>query len=129
MKTQWRFLLVALLFLLPSAHSWAEEPSRIETEVEEKLLDKVQIAEQERTLIKIAEDKIFEFDKYPDREEMKAALGLKLPEKVKQQILARGGSIEEADPMQAYESLPEDRKQKFQEMRLMFLANAARIMN
>ncbi|KHD87446.1 MAG: hypothetical protein OM95_14220 [Bdellovibrio sp. ArHS] len=129
MKTQWRFLMVALLFLLPSVDLWAEESSRIETEVEEKVLDKAQIVQQERTLIKVADDKIFEFERYPDREEMKAALGLKLPEKVKQQILARGGSVEEADPLLGYESLPEERKQKFHEVRMMFLANAARILN
>ncbi|WII71261.1 hypothetical protein QJS83_12395 [Bdellovibrio sp. 22V] len=128
MKNTLRFWLLVLILTSPFTLAWSDD-SHIETEVEERVLDEAKVAQKEKTLIRLSEGKVFEFDSFPDREEMKAALGLKLPEKVKQQILAHGGSIEEANPLEAYENLPEDRKQKFQEMRLHFLANAARILN
>ncbi|MBV2167266.1 MAG: hypothetical protein KUL82_01055 [Bdellovibrio sp.] len=128
MKNAVRLLILSLFLLGTGSMSWAED-SIVETEVEERILDKAQVAQQERTEIRLSDGRVFELDRIPEREQMKEALGLKLPEKVKEQILARGGSIEEVDPLSPYESLPAERKQKFQEMRLMFLTNAARILN
>ncbi len=128
MKNLIRIWFIAFLLLTTSTLVWAQE-TPVETEVVETVLDKAQVVEKERTVIRLSEGRVYEFDAIPDKEEMKAALGLKLPEKVKEQILARGGSIEEADPLLAYESLPEERKQKFKEMRVFFLTNAARILN
>ncbi|WP_415062791.1 hypothetical protein [Bdellovibrio sp.] len=128
MKNAVRLLILSLFLLGSGSMSWAED-SIVETEVEERILDKAQVAQQERTEIRLSDGRVFELDRIPEREQMKEALGLKLPEKVKEQILARGGSIEEVDPLSPYESLPAERKQKFQEMRLMFLTNAARILN
>lgn len=117
-----------LLLLNPWAQSWAEEPV-VETEVEERQLEKAQVVQQDRQQIRLANGMVFEFDSVPDREEMKAALGLKLPENVKEKILAHGGSVEEANPLEPYESLSEERRQKFQEVRLSFLTSAARVLN
>lgn len=128
MKNAVRLLILSLFLLGAGSMSWAED-SIVETELEERILDKAQVAQQERTEIRLSDGRVFELDRIPEREQMKEALGLKLPEKVKEQILARGGSIEEVDPLSPYESLPAERKQKFQEMRLMFLTNAARILN
>lgn len=129
MKNTLRLLLLTFVVLSPLTWSWADERPVAEMEVVESVLDKAQVAQKEHTQIRLSDGRIFEFDTMPDREAMKAALGLKLPEKVKEQIIARGGSIEEADPLAPYESLPEDRKVKFQEMRLLFLSSAARILN
>lgn len=82
-----------------------------------------------RTEIRLKTGQVFELSDVPDREDMKAALGLKLPEAVKAQILARGGSIEEVDPLEPFEGLPQERQQKFLEMRVLFLTNVARILN
>ncbi|MBO9666192.1 MAG: hypothetical protein J7501_05210 [Bdellovibrio sp.] len=114
-------------FLLPGAGAWADEP--VETEVVESTLDPAKVAEKDRTYIKLSEDRIFELETIPDREAMKAALGLNIPEKIRQQVIARGGAIEEVDPLAAYESLPEEQRQKFKDMRIHFLTNAARILN
>lgn len=136
MKTLLGSLLLASALLTPAAPAWAELSSQnetVETEVIETTLEKAQASEQaERLRIQVGQgerERVFELETTPDREAMKEALGLKLPEKVKAEILARGGSIEEADPMKAFESLPADRQQKFQEMRVLFLTNAARILN
>ncbi|MDG0815840.1 hypothetical protein [Bdellovibrio svalbardensis] len=119
--------LLLILAIAPAGLVWADES--VETEVVETLLDPARVAQQEKLLIKLSEDKVFSFDAIPDREQMKEALGLKLPEKVKEQIIARGGSLEEIDPLQPYESMAPESRQKFQEMRILFLTNAARILN
>lgn len=128
MKNHLRPWILALLFLTIGTLAWAEEPI-VETETVEQVLEEAQVVREERTQIRLKDGQVFEFAALPDREEMKAALGLTLPEEVKAQILARGGSVEEADPLAPYQSLPEDRRQKFQEMRLHFLTNAARILS
>jgi hypothetical protein len=122
----YHFFFIATL-LLPGAFAWADES--VETEVIETTLDPAKVAQKDRTYIKLSEEKIFELDAIPDREQMKAALGLNIPEKIRQQVLARGGTIEEVDPLAAYENLPEDQRLKFKDMRVHFLTNAARILN
>lgn len=128
MKNLIKLWILSLLILSAGTMSWAEEPV-VETETVEAVLEKAQVEVQKTTEVRLANGAVFEFAAIPDREEMKAALGLKLPEAVKEQILARGGSIEEVDPLLPYEHLPPERQQKFQEMRLIFLSNAARILN
>ncbi|UYL07789.1 hypothetical protein B9G69_012110 [Bdellovibrio sp. SKB1291214] len=122
-------LLLALTFVvIPWTAAQAEEQS-LETEVIEKQLDPAKVADNGKTYIRLAEDKIFELDSTPDREAMREALGLKIPEKLQKQILAKGGSIEEVDPLAPFESMSEEQKVKFKNMRIHFLTNAARILN
>lgn len=131
MKIVLRSLLVTSLILSISTAAWAvdERPS-IETEVVESTLDKAQVAQQEKLLIRVGRgEQTFEFDSTPDREAMKESLGLKIPEQMREQILARGGSIVEVDPLEAFESLPEESRKRFHETRLAFLTSAARILN
>ncbi|WP_374032275.1 hypothetical protein [Bdellovibrio bacteriovorus] len=130
MKNVVRSLTFAALLVSTWVPAWAEDLSSIETEVVESTLEKAQIAQQDKLLIKVGKgEQIYEFETTPDRELMKESLGLKIPEKVREQIIARGGSVAETDPLEPFESLPEDRRKKFHEMRLMFLTNAARILN
>ncbi|WP_413293588.1 hypothetical protein ACLSU7_00645 [Bdellovibrio sp. HCB185ZH] len=101
----------------------------IETEVIESTLEPAKVAQTDKTYIRLSDTKIFELDSTPDRESMREALGLKIPEKLQKQILAKGGSVEEVDPLAPYESLSAEQKEKFKVMRIHFLTGAARILN
>ncbi|MFV8259424.1 hypothetical protein ACNQKP_16575 [Bdellovibrio bacteriovorus] len=130
MKNVVRSLTFAALLVSTWVPAWAEDLSSVETEIVESTLEKAQVAQQDKLLIKVGKgEQIYEFETTPDREMMKESLGLKIPDKVREQIIARGGSVAETDPLEPFESLPEDRRKKFHEMRLMFLTNAARILN
>lgn len=131
MKHLTHLLLIFALLLSPLAFSRAEEGSVGETQLElEKLtLAPAAVAENEKTVIRLSDGKVFEFDRSPDKEAMKAALGLTVPEAVKQQILARGGTVEDVNPLAPYESLSDERKAEFQSLRLSFLTQAARALN
>lgn len=124
-----RVLVFVALVVSPWARVWAQELSSIETEVVESTLDKAQVAQHQESLKIQVGGQTYEFEAVPEKEAMKEVLGLKIPEKVREQILARGGSIEEADPLEPFESLPEERRKQFHEMRRQYLANAARILN
>ncbi len=119
MKAKISFFLILVLFLFSSSLTWAED----------SVLEPAQVVAQEQVEIRLKNGRTFVLPAVPDREEMKAALGLKLPDEVKAQILKHGGSVEEVDPLEPYSTLTDERRQKFQEMRLMFLSNAARILN
>lgn len=116
-----------LAVALPLRFAHADDVPEMETS--ETLLEPAQVAQREQLLIKVSEAKIFSFEQIPDREAMKEALGLKIPDKVKEQIIARGGSLEEIDPLQPYESMTPESQKKFQDMRVLFLSNAARILS
>ncbi len=110
--------------------SQVDSLSQIETEVEQKNLEPAELfQDKDKIQIRLSETKVFEVDAVPNVEEMKAALGLIMPEKVKAQILARGGVIEDVDPMQSFNQLSDEQKSRFQESRLVFLKNAARILS
>lgn len=127
MKNLVTSLLMILAVAAPVHFAHADDVPELETT--ETLLEPAQVAQREALLIKVSEAKIFSFEKIPDREAMKEALGLKIPEKVKEQIIARGGSLEEIDPLQPYESMTPESQKKFQDMRVLFLSNAARILS
>lgn len=129
MKKLIQSIIYMLLLVIVWVPAVADESSVVETEVVESTLDKAQVAQQEKLLIRVGKDRIYELEMSPDREIMKEALGLKIPEEMRAQILAKGGSVAEADPLAAFEGLPEERRKKFYDMRLMFLTNAARILN
>lgn len=137
MKNMWHLLVLGLLIFNVGTVSWADsaelsqDQTSVETEVIESTLDKSQVdaSKQERLEIRLSGGQTFEFDTVPDREEMKAALGLKIPDKLKEKIIAKGGTIDEVNPMLPYESLSEERQKKFQEMRVLFLNHTARILN
>ncbi|QDK38553.1 hypothetical protein [Bdellovibrio sp. NC01] len=127
MKNLVTSLLMILAVALPLRFAHADDVPEMETS--ETLLEPAQVAQREQLLIKVSEAKIFSFEQIPDREAMKEALGLKIPDKVKEQIIARGGSLEEIDPLQPYESMTPESQKKFQDMRVLFLSNAARILS
>lgn len=129
MKAAIRFIFLVVLVVFPWSCVWAQEPSSVETEVVESTLEKAHVAQHQENLKIQVGGQIFEFEAVPDKETMKETLGLKIPEKVREQILARGGSIEEVDPLAPFESLPKERRKQFHEMRQQYLANAARILN
>lgn len=112
---------------MPIAFAQAEESA--EAEILETKLEPAKVAQKDKTYIRLSEGKIFELDSIPDREAMREALGLKIPEKLQKQILAKGGSIEEVDPLAPFESMSPQQKEKFKNMRIHFLTNAARILN
>lgn len=131
MKAHLRLLFYTLLILASSAAK--AESLAIETdassEIIETRLDKADVQQSSRFIITLKNGKTFELDATPNREDMKAALGLNMPEKLKQQILARGGTIEDVDPLKPFDSLSAANKNKFLEMRAMFLSGAARILS
>lgn len=132
MKNTVRFIIYIMLMLVPAFYAFAEDKvpqDSIETELVEKNLEAAKVVEGKHTEIRLADGKSFTLDAYPDVEVMKEALGLNIPDKIKEQILARGGKIEDINPMEAYEHLSAENKERFKEMRIHFLTNAARILN
>ncbi|WP_413586790.1 hypothetical protein [Bdellovibrio sp. HCB274] len=132
MKNTVRFILYITLMLIPAFYAFAEEQGpqdSIETELVEKTLESAKVSDKDHTVIKLSESKVYTLDAYPDVELMKEALGLNVPEKVRAEILARGGKIENVNPLEAYEKMSDEHKKHFREMRLHFLTNAARILN
>ncbi|WP_413580761.1 hypothetical protein [Bdellovibrio sp. HCB288] len=133
MKNAVRFLIYVTLMLVPAFFAFAEDQlppvETVETELVEKTLEPAKVSDKDHTVIKLSETKVFTLEAYPDVEVMKEALGLHIPEKVRAQILARGGKIEDVNPLEAYEKLSEENKQKFREMRLHYLTNAAQVLN
>ncbi|WP_413294799.1 hypothetical protein ACLSU7_06770 [Bdellovibrio sp. HCB185ZH] len=133
MKNTFQLMLFVLLMMMPSRYVLAvEEGPRetVDTVLVEETLDPAKVAQttdKEHTVIEV-NGKTFTLDAYPDAEAMKEALGLTIPEKVRAEILARGGKIEEVNPLEAYERLPADRKEQFLKTREQFLASAARIL-
>lgn len=127
------FLLTVALVTLFSGYSHAEETPEtnpIETEVVESVLDKAKIsAKGDRYRIEVAPGVAFEVDQNPNIEKMRESLGLNIPEKVKQQIIARGGTIEVVDPLESFNHLGEEQKAKFHQTRLVFLSGIARILH
>lgn len=131
MQNLLRFSIFILLSLSLGISAGAQSIESGELEVEQRILaaPAIEEAPAEKILIKVADKHTFEIDTAPNVEEMKAALGLILPEKVKAEILARGGVIEDVDPLEAYNQLNDEQKAKFHEARLHFLSNAARILS
>lgn len=134
MQSLLRFSILVLLIASAWIPTWAQTVSEegLVTEVEQRVLENSQVQEDtqsEKILIRVSELRSYEVDAVPNIDEMKAALGLILPEKVKAQILAHGGVIEDVDPMDAYKNMTPEMKAKFQEARLHFLGNAARILS
>lgn len=135
MKNSTLFLLLVMLLMVPGRMAFAAEenlPETVETELVEKNLEPAKVvvdADKASTIIKYGEGKSVTLDAYPDVNAMKEALGLTIPDKVRAEILARGGKIEDVNPLDSYEHLSPENKAKFQEMRLHFLTNAARILN
>lgn len=127
MKKLTSLWLLLILVMAPTGLVWADDSAEIE--VVETLLDPAKVAQKDQLVIKLGDDKTFSFDAIPDREHMKESLGLKIPDKVKEMIIARGGSLEEVDPLLPYESMTPESQRKFQDMRVLFLSNAARILS
>lgn len=123
------YLVFCLFFMLAMTPPLAGAIEPTDTEFSESILAPAKVDQGEQLIIKLNEDKVFTFDTVPDREKMKEALGLKVPDKLKQQILARNGTIEEADPLQAFASMSDENQKKFMDMRVKFLTNAARVLN
>lgn len=134
MKSTLRNSLLFVFLVLVWSPTWAQSvaPSLIETELDQRVLDEAQLSQEaksDKILIRVSETRTFEVDANPNVEEMKAALGLVLPDKIKADILARGGVIEDVDPLEAYNRMSAEDKAKFKEARLHFLSNAARILS
>ncbi len=98
-------------------------------EVIEEKLAPAQIAEGKTTSIELSDGTRYEIETYPDKEEMKKALGLELPEKIKKQLLERGETIEDVNPLEPYEKMEAESKEKFNKMRVVFLENAAKALH
>ncbi|MNJ98476.1 hypothetical protein D3C87_162420 [compost metagenome] len=132
MKTLFKSVLfiIALMTSFPES-SWAELPEGgpIETEVIESVLDKAKLGQSEAVVrIEVASGVAFEVDRHPNIEKMRESLGLNIPEKVRQQILARGGTIENVDPLAAFDHLSDEQQKEFHKTRVSLLANIARIL-
>lgn len=98
-------------------------------EVIEEKLAPAQLKEGKTTSIELSDGTRYEIETYPDKEEMKKALGLELPEKIKKQLLERGETIEDVNPLDPYEKMGAESKDKFNKMRIIFLENAAKALH
>lgn len=126
---------IILAVLLGTSGAWAsgEDPAS-DSNAEVELIEKVLVSTKKvevggKFSITVGQGQVYEFETTPNSADMRAALGMNLPEKMKQEILARGGSIEEADPMRSFNSLSSNEKLHFQENRVAFLTGFARFLN
>lgn len=130
MKQLWTLALsLTLISSFTPWISWAvEEP--IETELIESQLEPAKTRQAAESLrIEVNPSVTYELSLRPDLDKMKEALGLKIPEKVKKDLLGKGMNVEEVNPMEAFESLSAERRQDFHKIRLAVLTNTARILN
>lgn len=73
---------------------------------------------------------VYSVDVFPKREQMKVSLGLKLPPEIIAQLQARGEPIPpEANPLESYQSLPQEQKNAFLKERLEFLKKTASVLH
>lgn len=71
----------------------------------------------------------YSVDVFPQIEEMKKALGMKLPAEILEQLRARGEAPPpEANPLEAYQSLSAEQKQAFLQERVLFLKKTASVL-
>lgn len=122
------FITLSLNALTPA---WAEDSftEASQPDLIQKVLEPAQVTQKEKLTITLKEGRTFSLDMIPDREEMKQGLGLNIPEKLRQQIIAKGGTIEDIDPLAAYDSMTEESKKRFLEMRTTLLIQVARSLN
>ncbi|WP_413288677.1 hypothetical protein [Bdellovibrio sp. HCB337] len=127
-------LVIAVLCLL--SISWSVQaaplPENIDlsNEVVESILEKTEVSEDSsKTIIRVSDKVSFTLDSEPDPEAMKEALGMKMPEKLRQQLQQQGlAEPEERNPLEAYLALPSADQQRFKEIRVIFLTGAARVL-
>lgn len=111
-----------------------EKPNVIEAEdlvlevVEEKLKP-AEVTQDRFTKIKLSDGTVYEVESFPDKAEMKKALGLELPEKLKEKLIAKGGVIEDINPLEAYEGMEQRSQEEFEKVRRAFLENAAKALH
>lgn len=130
-----KWILMASL-ILPGV-LWAQQEPRYEIEnIAEVIQQRIDPAlvqpslDAEKIQIRLSNGQVYEIPAYPEVETMKAALGLKMSDKVKEAILKKGGQVpEEVNPLEDFEALSKENQQKFLEIRKDFLANAARILS
>lgn len=133
-KRCWSILLCFLLVgsQVRAQDSHVQNPiNTVETDVIEGVLENAESKQDNSAMpliIQLKDGTSFSFEATPDKEKMKAALGLQFSEKMKERILAAGGSTEENDPLLSFESLSPENKIKFLETRKIFLSAAARVL-
>lgn len=123
--------------------AYAEEPDRVDFELEEKTLkdDRVRV-EGEFTDIKVKEGVVFRVETKPTHEAMVEALGLRnnndlstfATQDERAQLRAMGIDVDpvnpvEADPLADYKNLDEAGKQRFEKARLLYLGLAAKALH
>ncbi|MFP5519081.1 MAG: hypothetical protein ACLGGX_04210 [Bdellovibrionia bacterium] len=123
------FVVFAVTLLTFFETAWADEnlPEN-SNELIESELNKAQVLKQRDKLIIKVKDQELRLDLVPQVEEMKTAMGLKLPESIVKEYEARGEALPEIDPLADFKKLPPEKQQEFIEQRKLFLTQAARIL-
>jgi len=128
MKQLVLLLLIIMNLTLGTQSAFAEDDDTLELQQAE--LSQVTTTENSGDLMIKASDKlVYEIEAVPNFEHMKQALGLIIPDNVRERILLHGGTITDVNPMAGYEGLSAEKKEHFQKTRMMFLSNVARALN
>ena len=124
-KTFFKMFFLILSISAPAPFAFAQEDpaEAVQDLVPEVLTEKA----AENLIFKVSEKVSYKIQAEPSVEQMKASLGLILPEKIRAQNAALGINIIEVDPMVGYRSLTTEKQIQFQNSRLEFLKNAARV--
>ncbi len=114
--------------LLYAQSSWSQEGSS--SLLQEQLNAASVLQGRANTLIKISDKVSYSLESSPNIDNMKKALGLVIPENVRQRILDYGGIIPpEVNPLEGYDGLSQEKKEQFQKTRMIFLQNVARALS
>ncbi|MGZ3744279.1 MAG: hypothetical protein ACXWRA_10590 [Pseudobdellovibrionaceae bacterium] len=115
------FLTLLVSFIsLSTSNAWSQEQLPVAKEHET----------QDSIIISVSDKTSFVIEKSPNVENMKEALGLKIPDHIREHILKKGGVLPpEVNPLAGYEELSSEKKEHFQKIRVMFLKNVARALN
>ncbi|MCX7979088.1 MAG: hypothetical protein N2578_08800 [Bdellovibrionaceae bacterium] len=125
------FLFSLVAVSIRPAHALPDSPQpEAEFELTETTLPQAKTKQtQEKLKIVLSDSVQFEIEARPDVERMKETLGLKFTPEMEAKIRESGGVIPDVNPMEGYESLDAQAKERFAKTRVQFLTALARALN
>ncbi|MFS4460896.1 hypothetical protein [Bdellovibrio sp. HCB2-146] len=100
-------------------------------EFEERLLDTEQVVEKPYVYeIRVGKGEVYTIDINPTAEEINKSLGFAMPERFKQEYIAKGWALPpEFNSLEPYESMNQEQQIRFRRIRIAFLRGMARILH
>lgn len=125
------FFVISSSFVPTAWSVVASEPSSIDFEFEDKILEPQQVVEKANTYeIHIGKNAVYSIDIAPTEQEINRSLGFEAPEVIQQKIIAEGGTLPEpAKSLEPYNSMSMEQRRKFHQTRIAFLKGLARILH